>query len=55
MEDDSPHVKALRAIHASDEVLDYASTHTTAQEAWDACRRPSWMAGGPEGLMRCAS
>lgn len=44
MENDSPHVKALRAIHASDDVLAYASTHTTAQEAWDKCKHPDWLA-----------
>lgn len=38
------HVEALRALGASDDALDYVATHATAQDAWDACHHPNWMA-----------
>lgn len=44
METGSPHVEALRTLGACDPALVYAATHTTAQEAWEACKRPCWLA-----------
>lgn len=40
----NPLAKALQDLGACDESIRYASTHATAQQAWEACYYPPWMA-----------
>lgn len=39
-----PHVEALLALRPCGGAIDYAADYATAQEAWDACTRPNWLA-----------
>jgi len=36
-------VSLLKEKNACDEAIAFASSHKTAQDAWDACKRPEWM------------
>lgn len=39
----NPHAKALQDLGACGNAVNYAAGYATAQEAWGACERPSWL------------